>query len=516
MYLKEKILLLIFCFTSCLSFTQNYITSNNLKRGIYRNFDEFRYNKPLEGIPFEIVEDIEHSKYGVIKTKKNQVFQISILPNHRDSINMIYGFCDGRIVFLNKDGELKPYNAGNHFVKVKYLGGLSYFKKYITSTENTQVPSSNGTMANSGSVKTESFKYHCLFLETGQIFEINKKFIENLLKDDPSLFNLYKDEPKKSNIETMKLYITYYSQRNESKLNGNKVNNDLESKDDKELKNNLKKQNSKEERLKYFNNNLFFDSTNSNYEAYLENIYNWENESEFLMTRLKQETYANGNIKKTGVVAKHKLSNNSDYFYKIGTWKTFHKNGNIESILNYNLEEDKTGEYYFYNEKGVISKRGIYKSKGENELSTTKVEEKKIAVKTEKKETKPWNYGSEGRRMFYLNRLQFTEKDSSFEEYKKRVLLWKKDPVFKDLIYIEKRNSKGIIKVRGFNALHELELGNYVHRNIGTWQYFSNLGKLQKEIDYNLKGQKHGYHILYNSVGKIMLSEEYINGKKVN
>ena len=114
--------------------------------------------------------------------------------------------------------------------------------------------------------------------------------------------------------------------------------------------------------------NLYKNDTSISYQTYYNKTLSLANNIKFVNAELVQEEYSNGNIKSIGIKAKHKLDNSTDdlysninSFYKIGTWRYFHENGQLWILVDYDLTGKKSGQYIEYDNLGNLLKEINYK-----------------------------------------------------------------------------------------------------------------------------------------------------------
>lgn len=96
----------------------------------------------------------------------------------------------------------------------------------------------------------------------------------------------------------------------------------------------------------------YYTSHNNNSKDYHGNIYNSFSYENGIKSGVEKFYYANGQIKKSGVINKNGRQ---------GEWKTYHLNGNLKSIESWrNFKRE--GEVICYFENGNISSKGQYKN----------------------------------------------------------------------------------------------------------------------------------------------------------
>jgi hypothetical protein len=92
-----------------------------------------------------------------------------------------------------------------------------------------------------------------------------------------------------------------------------------------------------------------------NFQLYQEYLIKNLNESKLVIrVTVYERKYKNNQIKSIGTHAQHKLGENSSYLYKIGTWITYYKNGDIKEYIDYNIIGEKDGNYKLFKEGGEL------------------------------------------------------------------------------------------------------------------------------------------------------------------
>lgn len=62
--------------------------------------------------------------------------------------------------------------------------------------------------------------------------------------------------------------------------------------------------------------------------------------------------YGNGNYRHTGIKSANNLTLSNTFYYKVGTWRYFHKNGQLKTYIEYNHLGQEDGLYIEYDENG--------------------------------------------------------------------------------------------------------------------------------------------------------------------
>ena len=320
-------------------FAQELIVDSGvvLKKGVYRNFDEFKYNSPSLDYFSEI--DTLSMKSGVIGNREEIIYyDIGEYVDSGLKSNQMFGFCDGESVFFNVD--YSKFSKKN-FIKVEYIGRYCYYKH---STPNTSAVVAGGIAGGLvgglivASVGQPVVQY-VLNINNGESFAISKSILKSIFTKNDSLLKDIKDL-EGSNPDLKNLLIKY------SKLHEYQI-----------------------ERKLYIDNRIYDElihrkTSDSSLLDYETRIQSYQSDPMFYEIKILKSYYGNDQMKIFGIWAKHEEGNNKDYPYDIGTWYYFHKNGQIKEEVNYNLLGKKNGRNIEYNDSGKVIKESMY-SNGE-------------------------------------------------------------------------------------------------------------------------------------------------------
>lgn len=108
---------------------------------------------------------------------------------------------------------------------------------------------------------------------------------------------------------------------------------------------------------------LYHNNSFNTINDYLDLMSELQQNSSFKELKLIESKYSNGNYKMLGLKAKHFMSPNTDYYYKIGTWTYYHKNGSISKLVEYDLRERMSGRHITYDKEGNIISKTYYYSR---------------------------------------------------------------------------------------------------------------------------------------------------------
>jgi hypothetical protein len=176
---------------------QNY----TLKKGVYRNFQEFVKNNPSFSDTF-FTENSNNSGEIFFGTGKIKLKTKSAAGKSEYIKGDIWGFCEGKNVFIRyaKDYypllnigsysvfamDYKTYKAGIQYVSGRYLPKHSYTYKLLYALE----------------------------FNTGKIYRVNQINMSlNILGHDDDLIKAYEKEADKGNNEVMLKYIQEFNNK---------------------------------------------------------------------------------------------------------------------------------------------------------------------------------------------------------------------------------------------------------------------------------------------------------------
>ena len=196
-FLPIHVIFIIFFSNSSFAQVPIHLDTNNLAKGIYANFDEFKYNKPSMDLDFRLKERIfpnintfTHTGYSLVTTS--------------GGINLdgIWGVCDGKYVYQLSD-EKTMFTKERWFEKILFLGRYSIFDKLIIGArEGTE-----------GGVYINSNKVARMFisLKTGRTFELDYNSVFDALEKDPVLLSEYRKDPK--NNRKLDFYLKKFAEK---------------------------------------------------------------------------------------------------------------------------------------------------------------------------------------------------------------------------------------------------------------------------------------------------------------
>lgn len=177
---------------------QEVISGNSkLKAGIYRSFEEFKYNNP--SLEFDYNIRTKERGYGFLNSEGwVQFYKIDMERKETRTIGSVFGFCDGRNVYINEDNPDLQKNT--EFAKVEFYGEFCYFEGVSYSYMTTG--------AGMGATATTSRTEKILSINTGKVTILSKSLIRKLLAIDKELLSEFNKEKKKR--KKLKKYFIKY------------------------------------------------------------------------------------------------------------------------------------------------------------------------------------------------------------------------------------------------------------------------------------------------------------------
>ena len=152
------------------------------KKGIYRTFEEFKYNTP--SIEFKYKTITKERGYGFMNTGGQVTYYlIDIDRKLGKTIGKVFGFCDGKNIYINQ--YLQKLSPKRYFIKIDYLGKYCYYED-ISCT----------TTPNGGSGC--SLSKRIMDINTGEIIHLTKYTLRKLIAKNTELLKAFNEEPKKS------------------------------------------------------------------------------------------------------------------------------------------------------------------------------------------------------------------------------------------------------------------------------------------------------------------------------
>jgi hypothetical protein len=192
-----------------------------LKPGIYMSFDEFKYNRPSETVPFTVNTKDRTYHFGDVYTHYQIVFTnpadkkrlTGFTPiefyNTTDTIRSksIWGFSDGNYAYIA--GNSQAFGKDN-YDRIVAFGRYTVFNEFHFASGGAMM---GGSMMG-GHGKYVSTKL--IDMVTGKIYYLQPGRVKKILASDPELLIKYKAEKKKGQVAFY--YIQKFNERHKVKL----------------------------------------------------------------------------------------------------------------------------------------------------------------------------------------------------------------------------------------------------------------------------------------------------------
>ncbi len=153
---------------------QNLLNTNSstLKKGIYKNFEEFKNNSPSMDLEYTILskqKDTGGVLNRLITNGKTSFYYLDISKEQTKEIGKIYGFSDGKNVYINEfNPKLKPSTL---FMKVNFISEFCLFE-YQPYT----------------SIESLRHRNRVMNMNTKKITRMSRKKLQELIKKEMSYY----------------------------------------------------------------------------------------------------------------------------------------------------------------------------------------------------------------------------------------------------------------------------------------------------------------------------------------
>lgn len=187
-------------------FAQYPILNDSIKnRGIYKDFNEFKNNKPSIPLNYNIKVSSE-TIFGNWGKEKINFYSLDISKQQSKELGAVYGFSDGVSFYITANKDQKPRSEFPHepsFYKLSVLAKYPYMEILI---DNGMTTSQNGGIFIAKS--TARINLAVLFFETGVVKELTKSVLKEILADKPELLEKFKKQENKNAF--LKKYLIDY------------------------------------------------------------------------------------------------------------------------------------------------------------------------------------------------------------------------------------------------------------------------------------------------------------------
>ncbi len=158
---------LLLLFVGCILLNAQDIATTEsigLKKGIYKNFEEFKNNSPSIPLNYKVIK-IDYETGGILERKEALLYQLKITKEEGKKIGRVYGFSDGKNVYINEYmPKLRPVVL---FSKVGFIGSYCLFE--FTPFKNVNSILSTNRLID---------------MNTGKVVKLSKKVLKTLISDE--------------------------------------------------------------------------------------------------------------------------------------------------------------------------------------------------------------------------------------------------------------------------------------------------------------------------------------------
>jgi len=206
------ILFTVLFFVLLTGYGQKLIINDSIyRKGIYKTFEEFKYNKPSIEFNYDII--IKNRGYGLLNTAGQlAIYKILINKKVGKSIGNIFGFCDGKNVYINDNSpRLSPKTE---FSKIEYFGKYCYYKEIynqkvstpksraeinIKSTRNISISNNVRRIKNRSETSTEGRLVEKIInIDSGKVIKLSIKTLRDIITNDKELLDEFNKESQQS------------------------------------------------------------------------------------------------------------------------------------------------------------------------------------------------------------------------------------------------------------------------------------------------------------------------------
>ena len=223
-------LLLAYTATLCQADTGKIYNSKFLKRGFYRNYEEFIKNSP------SMIEEFSVKPLHTIKDSNIIIAGEYLLKDTLKTMHHVWGFCDGYGIYVNSS----PSYTYKYFWKLLSIGKYSCFKG-LTSYKGLPLPFPNAIGLDLAFVSTQTIKINpknlilYVITDNGKFKEPDIGYMKKILAEKPELLKEFRvvadkyekfDYPDRDQFESEEDYenkisiiVEYLSKLNEALKN---------------------------------------------------------------------------------------------------------------------------------------------------------------------------------------------------------------------------------------------------------------------------------------------------------
>ena len=299
----KKIVLLLCVLVGVNGLSQTAIIDDNIvyKKGLYKDFDELKFNNPSLPLNY-VIDTVEYTNVDLLNNPiSHKVYRLKIDNKEAKSLGSITGFCDGRHIYINEYN--KAFSDKLDFEQLQFVGLYSYFETYMFMPGELGAPNSSmitGKILNSNN---------------GEIIDITKNTLHSIFENDSLLLSQFEKEENKQ--LKIKDFISIYS---------------LKHKTDGVF--------CRDKKMTFQEANSFIERTEqdiSDRVYYARLLHTLQVNPAFSDATLDEKFYENGKRKSIGINTRCNFDPNDQFLYCVGLWKLFYDTGNIKEEIFYSI-----------------------------------------------------------------------------------------------------------------------------------------------------------------------------------
>jgi hypothetical protein len=160
--------------------------TSKYKQGIYKSFEELKYNNPSISLDGRII-----TRTAETGSKKVNIYKLERNKSLVQKYGKFYGFSDGKNMYVKRTSGI------GEFIRIDNYGKYGYFEDiaYLTT----------------GAVTVPYLTLNLIDMNTGEIIRIERKDLRELLTDEPGLLEAYNQESQKE--KNLKKYLILYLEK---------------------------------------------------------------------------------------------------------------------------------------------------------------------------------------------------------------------------------------------------------------------------------------------------------------
>ncbi len=157
---------------------------NNLVPGIYRNFEELKYNNPSAEFSLSLTNKSKKYNREDITT-----YRINIDKRDAKKLEKVFGFSDGKNLYINQsnNSSLRP---STDFTRAESIGNYYYYKVLKS------VPVYSGTTV----ILVQSVDEKLMDINTGEIITLTSRALKDIISDNQQLLTQFENSSHKGRI----------------------------------------------------------------------------------------------------------------------------------------------------------------------------------------------------------------------------------------------------------------------------------------------------------------------------